>query len=374
MASEDEEEAGEAQQDEGSPEHKYDRKRFKYQDKQFGHTIFPKVGINRRQFGNKKYSFYTARSNSTKSARDQVRDMPSLQRFGEASTASRRGRRSCFRSSFMFIAGIVGVIGMFINRYHTPVSNLRRILNPRDLVAERVQSLASVLKKGDLVRPLFLRGFEEVGELLNTTQYANLTLEALRDDRVLRGVWKFIDGQAESCESPGSELLLRFAFSFLHDVAASGGDVEVSVRTIGKVVSRCLESEESTKPLWSLLVLAARTAIGRESLAGIARPVAAAIMREEFGPWTFAPMPFFAVWANWGPLGEADERSVCQFLEFAVVHREKWKREQYAMMCIMADGIKCPCMDTDDYKALYQKGDCKRVLQDFKESWLPAKQ
>jgi hypothetical protein len=369
MASEEEQDSGEAQQDGDLPDHKYERKRFRYQDKQFGHTIFPKAGIDRRQFGHKKYSFYTAKSNSTKSARDQVRDMPSLQRFGESSNASRGSRRSSFRSNFMFLAGIVGAIGMFINRYHTPVSNLRRIMNPHDLVAERVQSLASVLKKGDLVRPLFLRDFGEVGELLNTTEYANLTLDALRHERVLPGVWKFIDSQAESCESPGNELLVRFAFSFLHDVAESGGDVDVSVRTIGKVLSRCFEIGDITKPLWSLLILTARTAVGRASLAGIARPVATAIMREEFGPWTFSPMPFFAVWANWGTLGDADEKSICQFLEFAASHGEKWKREQYAMMCIMGDGIQCPCMDNDQYKALYQKGDCKTVLRQFNESW-----
>jgi hypothetical protein len=233
------------------------------------------------------------------------------------------------------------------------------------VIDDRISTFANLLRHPDLGKPLLASAFREVGSLLNQTGAVELTLAAARDAGIVPLIWEFLRTEASSCDSPLSEYLVVYALALLQDMAAAGGEVTVNGGIAGKVFQKCYESEDVIGALFQFLTAATQSPQTAAGLHGVARPIVATLEKEEFGPWVLPPMSFFAIWAHGRRLLDADMKAVCRFVEYAIANEQRWKRQHYALLCLLAEGVKCPCTETELFKRIHANADCQNVMEQF---------
>jgi hypothetical protein len=329
---------------------------FRYTHKVFGHSSLPPFPINRTQFGHKRLAFHFRKASET--TRSIVRSLPHEHtNLLDAPKARNSRRGSALRWGLVvFIVGCAA-IGAAINFFHTPQTELRQIKSAASIVSERVSTLGQLLQRPEITKALLFTAFEEVGSLLNQSGVVELTIEAIVNEGIVPKVWQFLKNEAGECESRGSQVLIVYGVSLFQDIAVSGGPISVNAQAVGKIFERCYEIDDVVTAVSQFLAVVAQVkGIG---LGNAAKLIVNVLVKEEFGPWVLPPFRFFAIWSRSRKLSETDAKTACEFLAYMVKHGYRWKREHYGIMCVLAEGVKCPCMETEEGQKLYANGDCK---------------
>jgi hypothetical protein len=343
----------------------YKRSHFKYTTKTFGHSYYAKVSLNQRQFGHKKYSFYTTKSHHDSSTRAQVQSLP--REYVNLSSGLRPPSATAMptRQILGVFVAICAIIGAAIQSYHTPKSDLQPVASAREIVSGEIHSLTELLRRPYFTRALILKGIETLGEVLAQESAAEGALEAIRNESFVQTLWGFLASESSACEAPASMSVIVLGLNLLRDISLSGEETVVDRRAAARIFGRCYEIQDISATLSQLLIRATRTKAGLESLDGIAKPLVGSAVGDEFGPWALQLWRFLAVWSNLGKLGKDDMKSVCQFFEFAIQNKASWKRDHYATMCLLAEGVNCSCMATPDFQAMHASSGCTDVVNRF---------
>ena len=353
--------------DDIDPGMRFVRNRFSYQNMEFGHDYYEMsdfVAVNRQKFGHKKYAHLTQNSGKFGSVREQLRDRPKLHPNLSDRKKPANGCLSWFKTIAYALFTIIS-IGTFLIQKLYPEGNLKKITSPEELVHDKVSSLASLLGRSDNVLLVLLHSIHDVGQLLNESSLMELTLAEIEKEGVVPKMWKLIGRESSECESPAKQQLLALAIYLLHDIAAVGGDRAIHRNYALKMFRNCIDVEELNHGIFGVFMMATQTPQGLGSLRGIAKPVTTALKREDFGPWDLPAMKFFAMWSQMTHLGKEDEEGICEFLDFAVKHRDSWKKEFNAMVCLVSQNLKCPAFEALDLESLYRRDECREIFAQF---------
>jgi hypothetical protein len=261
--------------------------------------------------------------------------------------------------------GICTFIGVAIQSYHTPKSDLMPIVNARQAITAQIRSLTALLKRPYYTRILIFEGIQALGEVLDQVGGQAEVMEAFRNESFGETMWEFLAG--ESCESQSSIGMIFIGLNLLRDLSLSANDTVVNWKRAGVVFARCYEIQDIVIVFSQILIAATRTQSGLASLEGIGRPIIGTVVRDEFGPWTLSVWRFLAVWANARDLRASDRKDVCHFFEYALEHKSQWKTAHSAAMCLLAEGVNCSCMATPEFQKIHQNSGCEDVVRRFRE-------
>jgi hypothetical protein len=332
------------------------RNRFRYTAKTFGHSPAP-FRLHRSQFGHKQLTRYF--NDPHASTRAIVRTLS--RNHENLLDPPKHPPRKWLLYLVFGLAAATAVMSFF----KPAQSDLTKIMSATEIIDDRISTLANLLRRPDISRPLLASSFEKVGSLLNQSDAAELTLKAMSDAGIVPLIWSFLKSEASLCRATSSQYLIILAVALLQDTALAGGELSVNGPIAGKLFQRCYEYESVIGELFQLLAVALQIPRAAPGLHGIPKLIVATLEKEEFGPWVIPPMGFFAMWARERKLLDADMKAVCRFLEYALANEQRWKRQHYALLCMLAEGVKCPCMETEEFQRIHRNADCQDVMRQF---------
>jgi hypothetical protein len=365
-------EADEPGSSQDSGEITYSKKRFRYQEKKFAGLGWEKSLINLGQFGHKKYKVYTNRQGKPLSIRKFLHgsiDRPAYRRLDDDNGILKiRGKSGgSWMKTVLVIVSVSTLAGGIIQALHRPHGDLERISSVKDMIHDKVGGISELLTKAEFTRGVLMGLLVEVGNFLNDSALAQVTISEIQEQRLAEGIWKFIGREASACENPGVHQILMMCIHFIDDLVSSGGESRSNAGVIGKVAQRCIEVEMINSALFEFLTTAAVTGDGSRWMSGLAGSLVKPLIAEGFGPWTFSAMKFFAFWSEMGRIFGRDQDEVCRFVEMAVGRQDSWKREHVSMFCMLSKNLRCPFLASMDVEKYHRRDECTEIFEALKD-------
>lgn len=362
----DEKENNEEEDISESEDNTYQRKRFKYPDKRFGHEYFDPPYINKKQFGHKKYIYYTEHRSQTESVRSIVKDLPKFNKKLTDSTQSRKSRKikGAFYKVISYLFGALALVSAIITKVHRPPVTIKNIISSSELISGHVDTMAKFLSTSQKSSLLHFE-VDYIGQCLNDSTLMPLTIRILKQKKVPELLYKFISSESTTCESYYSRHFIKLCLYLLHDITAFGHGIQVNRNTVLKVLSNCADSQDVIEPLYSVMISHINNNKTTTVFNGIAKNIYQEMIRESFGPWDYPPAKFYAFWSTYVPLTNDDQNNICKFVDFAILNHGDWSNQFKSMMGLLSKNVKCNGFDQINMQHIYSLQQCQDLLMRF---------
>jgi hypothetical protein len=159
-------------------------------------------------------------------------------------------------------------------------------------------------------------------------------------------------------------MLIIAGLHLFHDIWLLDGETSIDIDVAGKLFQNCYESDDVLEVLFNFLMATTQKHAGLNQLTGIGKKIGGSL--DTFGPWSLPPFRFLALWSQFETeFNEKDLQGICKFVKFAINRRAYWKKDHYAVYCLLSRNLVCPV--SLNLETVHSRDECLAIFQAFPE-------